>query len=693
VRVAERQPSASKIRPEIQALRAIAVALVVIFHLWPESVPGGFVGVDVFFVISGFLITSLLLREIETTGRLSLPEFYARRARRILPASLVTLGFVGVATIMFVPLSYWSQFFGDLTASTTYMQNWHLSAAAVDYFQAEQGPSPVQHFWSLSAEEQFYLLWPALILLAVAATRRAPHRRRRLIATVMVVLTGASLIYSLWATATNPAAAYFVTPTRAWEFGVGGLLALVPAQLHQPSHWRTALSWAGIGAIMVAALAFTSDTPFPGAAALLPVAGALAVICAGAPAKRWAPTPAMRLRPVQFLGDVSYSVYLWHWPLLILTPIVLGQTLQTTTKVSIVIITILLAWLSKLLIEDPARTARFLRGHHNAWTYAVAAATTAVVLVINTGGASHVRTEIRKAQRASTAALASNPRCFGAASRDPEVPCKNPKLRLTVVPRPVAADAAPNPGCRKIGAIDGKQVCTFGVEKAAAATTVALVGDSHAGMWRVALDPVAKRNRWYGVHMGHASCPLSKALRDLPEPNRSHCIKWKQHVFEWFEDHPEASTLLVSQLTGGSGVVASNGRSQWATDIAGYVSAWKALPATVKHVVVIRDTPKALGETAGCIERAIDRRRPPGRACAVPRRQAVDPDPAVSAVSRARSREAHTIDLTPVFCDRSRCFPVIGGALVHRDTTHMMPGFGRTLAPLLQREFDRLGLS
>jgi peptidoglycan/LPS O-acetylase OafA/YrhL len=689
----ERTAGSAKIRPEIQALRAIAVALVVVFHLWPEAVPGGFVGVDVFFAISGFLITSLLLREIEKTGKLSLPEFYARRARRILPASLVTLGFVGVITIMFVPLSYWSQFFGDLTASTTYMQNWHLSAAAVDYFQAEQGPSPVQHFWSLSAEEQFYLVWPALLLLAVAVTRHAPHRRKRLIATVMVTLTGASLLYSLWATATNPAAAYFVTPTRAWEFGVGGLLALIPAQLHCHSRWRSALSWAGIAAIMIAALAFTNATPFPGTAAMLPVAGALAVIYAGTPTTRWAPSPALRLRPVQFLGDVSYSVYLWHWPLLILIPIVLGQDLRTPTKVSILMLTILLAWLSKLLIEDPARTARFLRGHRNAWTYAVAASTTAIVLGINAGGASHVRTEIREANEASAAALASNPKCFGAASRDPEVPCRNADLRLSVVPRPVAADSAPNPGCRKIGAIDGKQVCTFGVEKSKATTTVALVGDSHAGMWRVALDPVARRNGWYGVHMGHASCPLSKALRDLPEPNRSHCANWKKKVFKWFEDHPEASTLLVSQLTGGSGVVPSRGRSQWATEIAGYINAWDALPPTVEHVIVIRDTPKALGKTAACIERAIDRRKPAGTSCAVPRGKAVDPDPAASAVRKTRSREAHTVDLTSIFCDRKRCFPVIGGALVYRDTTHMMPGFGRTLAPILQRELDELGVT
>ena len=266
-----------------------------------------------------------------------------------------------------------------------------------------------------------------------------------------------------------------------------------------------------------------------------------------------------------------------------------------------------------------------------------------------------------------------------------------PKLRLTVIPKPVAARTLPNPVCHKLADIDGKQVCRFDVaDPAKATTTVALVGDSHAGMWRVALDPVAKALGWYSVHMGHASCPLNTALRDLPEPNRSHCIRWKRDVFAWFKSHPEASTLMVSQLTGGSGVVPSDGHSEYGTEIAGYMDAWKSLPPTVKHIVVIRDTPKTVSGTPACIERALSRHVPPGPACAVPRRSAVDPDPAADAAARMHSSEVATVDLTSVFCDPGRCYPVIGGALVYRDTTHMLPGFGRTLAPLLQRHFETL---
>src|SRR4051812_36437318 len=205
-------------RPEIQALRAVAVALVVVYHLWPDALPGGFTGVDVFFVISGFLITSLLLRELHSTGTLSLTGFWARRARRILPAAFATVAACGAAMVVIVPLSLWPQFLDELRASVLYVQNWRLAPDAVDYFAvAEHAPAPVQHFWSLTVEEQFYVVWPVALLLT----------RGR--AAAMVVLTAASLGYSLYETAANPAAAYFVTPARAWEFGVGGLLAAAPA--------------------------------------------------------------------------------------------------------------------------------------------------------------------------------------------------------------------------------------------------------------------------------------------------------------------------------------------------------------------------------------------------------------------------------------------------------------------------------
>ena len=315
---APRSPSLRQtgIRPEIQALRALAVGLVVVYHLWPDAVPGGFIGVDVFFVISGFLITALLLREIERTGAVSLSAFWARRARRILPAALVTVFACGLVMAAVVPMSLWPQWLDEMRASTLYVQNWQLASDAVDYFAiAEHTPSPVQHFWSLSVEEQFYLLWPVVLL--------ATARNRRALVGGMAVLTVLSLAYSLFATATNPAAAYFVTPARAWEFGAGGLLAAAGAA-SRPSRL---LCFAGLTAIVAGAFAFSVATPFPGWAALVPVLGAMAVIRAGAASR------ALAVRPLQFLGDISYSLYLWHWPLIVLAPFALAGGLTSESRI------------------------------------------------------------------------------------------------------------------------------------------------------------------------------------------------------------------------------------------------------------------------------------------------------------------------------------------------------------------------
>ena len=206
----------SALRAEIQALRALAVALVLVYHLWPAVLPGGFVGVDVFFAISGFLITSLLLREAERAGSVSLRAFWARRARRILPAALLTVLVCALATIALVPLTRWQQFFAEMRASTAYVQNWKLAGDAVDYLAAANAPSPVQHYWSLSIEEQFYLLWPGLIGVAVRVTRGRPVQARRgAVTAVLAAATGLSLAYSIAHTSADPAAAYFVTPTRA----------------------------------------------------------------------------------------------------------------------------------------------------------------------------------------------------------------------------------------------------------------------------------------------------------------------------------------------------------------------------------------------------------------------------------------------------------------------------------------------
>jgi peptidoglycan/LPS O-acetylase OafA/YrhL len=677
------------LRPEIQALRAVAVALVLVYHLWPGTLRGGFVGVDVFFAISGFLITSLLLREIERTGRISLADFWARRARRILPAALLTILVCALATIAFVPLTHWQQFFAELRASTAYVQNWQLAHDAVDYLAAANAPSPVQHYWSLAIEEQFYLVWPVLIAVALGVTRgRRAAPRRHLVTLVLATATGLSLLYSVVHTSADPAAAYFVTPTRAWELGAGALLALAPSFDRSPAAARAVLSWVGLAAIAVAAITYSAATPFPGSAALLPILGALAVIRAGAPDVRWAPTRAMRLGPVQYLGDVSYSVYLWHWPLIVLAPFVVHSS-GTGVRIAILVLTIVLAGVTKRFVEDPARTTPVLTVRPARWTFAAAGAATAAVLAVAALGTSHLQGEVRADELATQRVIDAHPRCFGAAALDSRGrPCVNPALKGAVVPTPLQAAKRPNAPCDVIERTGSVTVCAFS-RPAHPKGTIAIVGDSHAVHWRPALARVAQARGWRALSITRSGCQLSTSTPQLQGRALARCEQWRGEVPRWLARHREVKTVFTAQHSG-SRDTARGGQDAFAAQAAGYGRAWAALPRSVARVVVLRDTPTMPGTTPTCVEQAISAHRSAAGACAAARRLALPPDPAEAAARRADDR-VRAIDLSRWFCDERRCPPVIGGVLVYKDVeSHITDVYAASLAPFLRREVAAL---
>lgn len=349
----------SQARPEIQALRAVAVGAVVLHHGWPAVAPAGYMGVDVFFVVSGFLITGLLMREAERTGRISLSQFYLRRARRILPASLVVLFAVSVLTLALVPQREWRQWFREIVASALYFENWQLAIDSQVPQRADLESTPVQHFWSLSVEEQFYLFWPLLLLLALWFAARRASSSTRVALVIVGAASAASFALSIVLTAQDANLAYFSTFARTWEFGVGGMLALVAAS-PRPVHagLRAAVSWIGLVFIVVPIVAFRSPEVFPGFVAVIPVVGTLGVIWAGMPEVSWSPTRMAAVRPVQWVGDVSYSLYLWHWPIFMFTPYLTGMPSPPWLMALLVALSLVVAGISKRWIEDPFRQGR-----------------------------------------------------------------------------------------------------------------------------------------------------------------------------------------------------------------------------------------------------------------------------------------------------------------------------------------------
>ena len=359
--------------------------MVVIYHLYPSALPGGFAGVDVFFVISGYLITGHLWRGYAQTGKVGLADFWGRRARRLIPAAALVLTVTWIASRVIEPATQLANTAQQILASALYYQNWQLSSDAVNYFKSGDAATPVQHFWSLSVEEQFYLVWPLLFLLAafltaMFATRRAAPvladtggqpgraaRRARTRGAAVGVLTAAlviaSLAYSVHETNANAPAAYFMTTTRMWELGAGGLLALAPARLARALARQGWLGWFGLAVVIESAFLFTGSMAFPGAVALLPVLGAVALIAGGSAQGRYGPSRLTSARLMVFIGGISYSLYLWHYPLINLYTGWRGRAPGPLSGPVILAVAVLLAWLTKTFVEDKVRLAPFIARH------------------------------------------------------------------------------------------------------------------------------------------------------------------------------------------------------------------------------------------------------------------------------------------------------------------------------------------
>lgn len=688
-------------RADIQGLRALAVLAVVVFHLWPAVLPGGYVGVDVFFVLSGFLITTHLVREVDRTGSVSLAAFWARRARRLLPASLTVLLVTVGGIWLFAPAGAVGRFLGEVMASAGYVENLALAARSVDYLAAESAPSPVQHFWSLAAEEQFYLVWPVLILAAVILSRRRPAAGdaspRRNIALVLAVVVAASFAWSVIFTARDPSPAYFLPTTRAWEFGAGGLLAVAaPALAARLAGRRSrlllaALAWGGLTAIAVSAVAYGPSTPFPGSAAALPVLGTLAVIAAAEPTGRFAPTRVLALRPVQRLGDLSYGVYLWHWPLIVITPMALGRGMTLLDGVLVAAASVALAAATERWVENPIRHGVLTTRRPRA-TFAAMAAAMAVVLVVplSTLGVADDRLEAE--QRTLEALVDENPACLGAAAVNSD-DCARVEPVAAVIPDPSLADASPERCIAGIRSTD-LTVCFYGAAADRATRTVALVGDSHAEQWLPAFADLATKRDWALVVIAKSSCPFGPDRRfeehmsaEALEEMNERCAAWNDQALDWLGDHPEVDALFTATRARNP-VVAEPSDADWQTTAARqYRQRWAELPATIEHVVVLRDTPRMNDDYLACLAESGDEA---AENCAVPVSDAIERDPAVEAVAGSDDPRLGVIDLTRYFCPDGLCRPVIGGVLAYRDSHHISWVYASTLVPFLGAEIDAL---
>lgn len=681
-------------RLDIQGLRALAVVLVVVFHLWPGRITGGYVGVDAFFVISGFLITAHLLSEVERTSTVSLSKFWARRVRRLLPAAFVVLGASLVAAFTILPRSLLEQTLVEIGASALYVQNWVLASNSVDYLAADNKPSIAQHFWSLSVEEQFYIFWPLLILAAIwAAAKWAKGRQsnRRVIAIALLAVFALSLAFSIYETSQSQASAYFITPTRAWEFAVGGLLVFVPAvklsNIKLDSVVRVTLNWVGLGMVLYAAFTFDATTAFPGYLALIPVLGIALMLYTGESDSRWSPTYISSFSPIQLIGDLSYAIYLWHWPLIVLYPYVVGHELTFRGRVLILALTLVLAVLTKFLIEDPVRNAK---GRFKLRRTSYAFMATGMAVLVGVSGCTMQGIDNARQDLAAQMALAieTGEGCFGASAMDPENNCEQPfavtesvnpafaseDSYWTLSPAALTYGIGPNDECPKRS---GSTLvpCDFGSDNAL--ITVALVGDSHAAHLLDPLLTYGEARGWNVELFTRSGCSSFELAAGGDTPNgdaveSAKCRQWASSVQQQLLDRTDIDVVVFSNLSTGYMMTAAQA-----------VSIWDPLIESGKQVIAVRDVPGMPDrkDAPECVELSGDQYDP----CSW--QPDFSPDFITEAVALEDGR-VPLVDLTEYFCDESGCHTVIGGVITYFDGSHLSFTYAKSLSPFFGAQIE-----
>lgn len=670
----------------------MAVLAVVVYHFWPTRLSGGYVGVDIFFVISGFLITSHMFREVQKTGRVSLLKFWARRLRRLLPASVFVLLVTLVGVVLWVPQTVWEITARQFASSALYVQNWALASDAVDYSAQHNDATAVQHFWSLSVEEQFYVFWPLILLgLLYVASRltksfpKGPWASPRTATIAGLSLVGTvSFVWSIVATAQDPAVAYFATPTRVWEFAGGAVLALTPGERQLKGIPGDVLAWLGLVLVAFSALYYTSATPFPGWTAAVPVAGTMLVIAGAGSAGLRGPLRWLSLRPVAFLGDVSYGIYLWHWPLLVIAPFAFGHALGTADKIGLFLASVGLAWVTKVLIEDPLRKGALLRS--NVRTYLLSAGAMATIVCLGFG-----LTALAYAGDDVSASTRTHP-CYGPGALNPANKCGPVEGKDAPAPGPaLIAKQNTEPlyrGCQAGGSEIDLVSCDLGVRAEQATATVAIVGDSHATAWFPAIEELAAARKWHVKTYTKSSCPATTARRILTseknnEKQRS-CLEWNQKVNDAIAADKSIATVFTAAYSTAYSFASQEGRPLQDPAVNGFEETWRGWMAAGKKVVAFDDVPRTNGQSVPtCL--ANNSNNPV--ACAVPHSEAYPGNAAIGRAGSSMVREGvKQVSLREQFCDEKICYPVVGSVIVYRDYSHLSAEYSRALVPYISKQ-------
>ncbi len=610
--------------PQIQALRAVAALLVVAYHA--KLTPGGYIGVDIFYVISGYLITGLLLRELESTGTLRLKAFYLRRIKRLLPTSFFVLIVTAIAAWALYPSTLRPSLGKDIAAAAAYVSNYLFALWQMDYQNLNATPPVVIHYWSLAVEEQFYLFWPFIIL----ALFRYGSRRAVLLG--VSAITSFSFLLSLYLTAREPIWSFYSLPTRAWELGLGALLLFIPKKIRFSSNY----AWIALALLTYGTFAYTDSTPFPGTAALVPVLGtSFAIACANNWPKSLDSIGTTRI--VQWLGEISYPLYLWHWPVLVIPSVTWGRSLTHLEIFLCVLATLILADLTHRFIEDPIRYSK-----------------------------PQSKTIVQGGALATALSLALGTVIYFSWNDRIKLDDGTSFSVSEVTKRPIIYDD----GCHVNNGETQSPDCTYG--ERGAKRKVVLFGDSHAAQWFPALEEIAKKENFELISLTKSACPGPAVLKvDSGEYKNADCFAWRENSFERIEELKPYAVIFSGfqhfQIPNGY-----SSRREWWQE--GQRKTFKALQGHARHIIYLTDTPHPEQDIPNCLAGGVIAQcndTKPSEPISIPGLKSINP--------------------TSWLCD-GECKSVINGIVAYRDGSHISRLMSASLAAKLQVALQRVGV-
>jgi peptidoglycan/LPS O-acetylase OafA/YrhL len=662
--VVRRPDHGRDLRLDIEGMRAIAVGSVLAFHSGLTWFAGGFVGVDVFFVLSGFLITGLLAREVSRTGRVRLGAFWARRVKRLLPASATVLAFSALVTWIYLPITQRSAFGGDIVSAALYAVNWRLAGRSVDYLAEDVGASPVQHYWSLSVEEQFYLVWPLLILLVAIIWARRWRRGAFITLSTVTVL---SFAWSVAQSHSSPQTAFFVSTTRIWELGIGALLALAATRVGRfPTALRAAAGWIGILAIAYAVLFFDGSTTWPGVNTLVPTVGAALMIASGIAPTPGSPQRLLSLAPMVWIGGLSYSLYLWHWPILIAAQAHFAN-LQVRYAVLLMLFSVVPAWLCHKYIENPIRFGKAFKPTRRALGLGAALTAVGIGIGFTLSASASIGGVVREAtptEALGARALLDKAYADVVWSDIASVKDMRPLATEAVLDRPPLYDD--NPGCQVAGGVSKPKLCEFG--DTSADRTIVIVGDSKIVQWETALSDLGKREGWKLVQITKSACAFTDAY--VASGDTAQCRAWgKAALQEILKMKPDL--VIASHHKGVARLkLSTTPPSTEAVMADGMASYWRTLTAAGIPTVTLLDNP---GPPNQPVYECVAQHPKDLSQCAFSRTVGYQNSGApAQRAAAAKVPGVKVIDMSDTICpDGDRCAAVIGNVLVYRQGSHL----------------------